>query len=813
MPLCGVPYHAISGYLAKLIRAGRSVAVCDQVEDPKLAKGLVRREVVRVLTPGTLLDGELLNAKENNYLAAATLAEGSAGLAYLDLSTGEFTLAQHDGAESVRRLELTLTAIEPRELLLPRPQADILDGWRAQRPEPPPVTPIDAAAFAPDRARRRITELFQVQSLEAYGCDTLPLAVGAAGAILSYLAETQGAPPTHLQGLRVLADADAMTLDPQTQAHLEIIRRSADGRTEGSLLGVLDRTVTATGGRQLRQWLLRPLTDRGAIRARQDAVAALVESAAFRMGLRVGLDGMGDLERITARIALGSANARDLGAIRDTAARLPPLRALFPEQLPELLAHLRDGWDDLAELRARLAALLADDPPPGLKDGGLIRDGADPVVDELRRSQRDGRAWLADLEARERQRTGIESLKVRYNQVFGYYIEVTRANLAKVPPDYQRKQTLVNAERFLTPELKELETKVLGAEERLKAREYELFEALRKELLGEIQRLQRVAGALALLDTVAALAEVAALQRYVRPEVHDGLEIEIRDGRHPVLEVLRPGDGGRFIPNDTCLDGDCNRLLMITGPNMAGKSTYMRQVALITVMAQVGSFVPAAAARLGWTDRIFTRVGASDNLYGGQSTFMVEMLETARILHNATARSLVLLDEIGRGTSTYDGVSIAWAVAEALRDRARARTLFATHYHELTDLARTCSGVRNYHVAVREWNDQIIFLRKIVEGGTDRSYGIQVAKLAGLPANVIARAKEILANLESGELTELGRPRLIDSPGTSADGPAQFELFATDPHPIVTRLRRVEIERLTPLEALNLLAELKQQAS
>jgi len=840
VPLCGIPYHAASNYIAKLIRAGKSVAVCDQVEDPALAKGLVRREVVRVVTPGTLVEPDLLTAAENNYLASAAFSANGGGLAFVDLSTGEFTLTQFDGPAAEEAVIAELARLEPKEILISEAGPARIEPW-LNRPEAAPISSarlcrFSEHAFDPGRARQALLDHFHLQSLDGFGCEEFPIAVAAAGALLRYLQETQLTALGHLNRLKPYRRKDQLVLDAVAQRNLELTRRLVDGRTEGSLLWALDRTLTPMGGRLFRQWLLQPLVDIGAIRERQDAVEAFRIETTRRASLRSILKGIADLERIIGRISLGTAHARDLVQLKNSIAPLPSVHKLLTEPDPGgpaagtnvLLDSIRDAWDDLGDLQSRIRETMVDAPPPGLRDGGLIRDGVDPGLDELNATSRDGKRWISALEARERERTGIESLKVRYNQVFGYYIEVTKTRLSRVPENYHRKQTLVNAERFITPELKDLETKVVGAEERGRALEAEIFERLRAEIAAAAARVQAMARSVALLDVLSMLAEVAALEHYVRPEVHDGDEIRILDGRHPMLERLLPRSG-RFIPNDALLDRKDNRLLIITGPNMAGKSTFMRQVALIVILAQTGAFVPAAEARIGIVDRIFTRIGASDDLMGGRSTFMVEMTEMAAILNQASARSLILLDEIGRGTSTFDGLSIAWAAAEYLHDPAHsgARTLFATHYHQLTELALTFPGIKNYNIAVREWNDEIIFLRKIVAGGADRSYGIQVARLAGLPPEVITRAKEILANLESGELNEFGQPRLASPSGSTSDdsNSRQIDLLAgrngrshpaspgTDPvlEDIYRELRTMDLDHLTPLEALNRLHELKKR--
>jgi DNA mismatch repair protein MutS len=822
VPLCGVPYHAASGYIAKLIRAGRTVAICEQAEDPETARsthgGPVRREVVKVITPGTLIEPELLNSKENNYLAAVCAAENRFGLAVADLSTGEFKAGEFDHEH---HLFLELDRIEPKELLMTEALAKHLEPRCSAQGSSPRICIQTEQAFAPVLAEKLLLDHFGVRTLEGFGLRDHPLAVAAAGALVRYLQETQRRSLSHLTRLSVFPAADFLLMDPQTQRNLELTRRMnppgpiESDRTDGTLLSVLDRTLTPMGGRLLRQWLVKPLAQAEPIHRRLDAVQEGVEDLEFRMKLRSLNKKIGDLERLIGRIALAAAPPRDLVALAQSVAPFPEIRKLLSNRSSSVLQEMSAQWDDLTDLQQRINAVLVEDPPPMWKEGGIIRDGYDPAVDELRTVQQEAGSLLAALEAEERRRTGIESLKVRYNQVFGYFIEVTKTHLHRVPEDYQRKQTLTQAERFVTPKLIELEDRILGASERLKARENQLFEELRIEIAKHTARVQAMASAIAHLDVLSTLSEAAAALHYTRPTVTDGPVLKILEGRHPILEHRGTE---RFIPNDTYLDSEDHRLLIITGPNMAGKSTYMRQVALIVILAQMGSFVPAREAEIGLVDRIFTRVGASDNLIEGQSTFMVEMVETANLLHNATAKSLVLLDEIGRGTSTFDGLSIAWAVAEHLHE-VGCRALFATHYHQLTELAMTHRGVKNYNIAVREWNDEIIFLRKIVEGATDRSYGIQVARLAGLPREVVERAKEILANLESGELNELGQPRIAaHSAGESGENTAgQLDLLSSasgsgEIHPVLRDLRELDVLRLTPLEALNRLNELKKKA-
>jgi len=813
IPLCGVPHHSCQPYVAKLVEHGHKVAICEQTEDPRLVKGLVKRDVVRVVTPGLVTDTDTLQPNENNYLMAISPGtDGTCGVALVDITTGEFRVTETVSDEGVRT---EISSAQPREVLVPdgdegealvRQLGFSLDGRSVNR--------LPDYVWEQDRAADVITSFFKVAQLDAFGCAQLPAAIAAAGAALHYLQETQMGAVTHIRSLLTYSSQEHLVFDEATRRNLELNANLQDGKRKGSLLGVLDRTVTAMGGRLLKRWLNYPLVDVSTINARHAAVEQLLDAALLRTDLREALDGVYDLERLITRTIMGSANARDLVALRLSLQRLPQVIDLLGGCDAPLLLQLCQSLDPVEDLAALVATALVDEPPVALRDGGLIRDGFDDELDELRTISREGKGWIARLEGDERQRSGISSLKVRYNKVFGYYIEVTKSHLDKVPEDYERKQTLANAERYITPTLKEYESKVLGAEERLTALEYDLFIEVRQQAAACGERVQETARILAQLDVLLSLAELAHDRRYVRPQVHDGDELVIEEGRHPVIESMSLGE--RFVPNDVTLDTRENQLLIITGPNMAGKSTYMRQVALITLLAQMGSFVPAKSARIGVVDRVFTRVGASDNLARGLSTFMVEMNETANILHHATPRSLVVLDEIGRGTSTFDGVSIAWAVAEYLHDHApvAAKTLFATHYHELAELGMTRERIKNYNVAVREWNDQVVFLRRIVPGPASHSYGIQVARLAGLPSPVIERAKEVLRNLEAGELDADGAPRLAhDSEGSSTGSASpQLTLFAGENDLIRERLAAVDIASLTPLEALNLLNELKELA-
>jgi len=810
IPLCGIPFHSSQGYIAKLIANGHKVAICEQVEDPKTAKGIVKREVVRVVTPGLVTDTDTLEPKENNYLLAIVEAHGQFGVAHVDITTGEFRVTQVEGLSQV---ESEIGSLRPREILI----IDTDSGHALQQRLQPLLDGVmknllpDWVCEA-DYAVDQLCTFFGVSGLQSFGCHELLAAQQAASAVLFYLQQTQKDELRHIRPLQTYHTRHFMVLDDATRRNLELTATLQDGRKRGSLLGVLDRTVTAMGGRTLRQWIHYPLIDLEQILQRQDALAELVDESLVRIELREVLDGVYDLERLNSKIAMASANAKDLSALRASLNKLPQIDDLLSVFQCAYLRELRARLDLLPDLVDLLEKAIVDDPPFVLREGGIVRDGFNADLDELRTISREGKGWIARLEQEERERTDIQNLKIRYNKVFGYFIEITRRNLDRIPEDYQRKQTLSNAERFITPTLKEYENKVLGAEERLVELEYSLFQEVRLQSASEGRRIQQSAEALAVLDALLALADLAHDRNYIRPRVDDSGVIKIEAGRHPVVERMPLKEA--FVPNDVDLDTERNQLLIITGPNMAGKSTYMRQVALLTLMAQIGSFIPAESAHIGVVDRIFTRVGASDNLTRGESTFMVEMNETANILRHATSRSLVILDEIGRGTSTFDGVSIAWAVAEYLHDNPQvaAKTLFATHYHELTDLALTRQKVKNFNIAVKEWNDQIIFLRKIVAGGASRSYGIQVGRLAGLPETVIRRSKEILNNLEAGEFGRSGEPRLGASRNQPRKQPtSQLSLFQSDPDDVIrTRLEAADLSCMTPIEALNLLDELKK---
>jgi len=798
VPLCGFPYHAAASYIARLIDQGFKVALCEQLEDPRTAKGVVKRGVVRVITPGLVVDTEQLDAKENNFLAAYHTLDGHGGLAFLDITTGEFYVAELTSSARLR----DFSALKFREVLLAEEgkEDDLPSSWGN-----PIISRLPNEYFNPETARECLSRYFGADVFSSLALAERPWLAVPVQALLRYGEETQQERLAHINRLEEYAPHDFMILDRTCQATLELFNTFHEGRRQGSLIHLLDETVTAMGGRRLRWWLQFPLVDPRKIGERLVAVGELKERHLLRGDLRRLLDHVYDLERLGGRIGLDVATARDLVALKKSLIYLPPLvDALAPIRAPKL-QQIREGIDQMGDVRDAIAHALVDDPPVGIRDGGIIRPGYAPELDELVAIAGSGKKGIATLEEEERKRTGIANLKVGYNAVFGYYIEVTKANTSLVPPDYIRKQTLVNAERYTTPLLKDYEHTVLTAEEHRRALEYDLFVAFREQMAAHLRRIQRTASFIADLDALLSLAEVATRYDYTCPIVDDGAVLQIRDGRHPVIERVLTTE--RFVPNDTLLDDGDNRLLIITGPNMAGKSTYIRQVALITIMAQMGSFVPAQEARIGIVDRLFTRIGSADNLSQGQSTFMVEMREVAHILKHATPRSLIILDEVGRGTSTFDGLSIAWAVAEFITDRNRlgARTLFATHYHQLIELAAKQKGVKNYNVAVREGEGRIIFLHRIVEGGTSRSFGIQVAKLAGLPEEVLLRAAEVLANLEREEWDPVGKPKPSRARSRKEKGPAQIPLFMPEEERIAEEIRHLDVSRITPLDALTLI--------
>ncbi len=810
IPLCGFPYHAASTYIARLIEKGFKVAVCEQMEDPKLAKGVVKRDVVRVITPGLVVDPDNLDAKENNFLAALCVAEGLFGLAFIDISTGEFRVSEF----AEKDFFAEIAGLNFREVILPEQfKEPALQRFWAREGASCRINRFPDDYFDPEQAADRLNRYFPGGMIRALALEKRPAVMAAAGAVLRYIEETQKDHLGHINRLEEYRIDEYLALDDIAKQTLELFSTIQEGKKKGSLLHVLDETVTAMGGRRLRWWLHYPLVDPVRIKNRLGAVYELLENHLLRENLRRRLTAIYDLERLGGRIAMGAANARDLNALKVSLQQLPEIRSLIQPLPSGLVSSLAAGIDEMPDVYDLIEKAIAEDPPMTLREGGIIKEGYHGELDELIGLSQSGKKGIAALELEEKRRTGINSLRVGFNSVFGYYIEVTKANAHLVPGDYVRKQTLVNAERYINQALKDYEHAVLNAEERRRQLEYDIFIAVRNQIVEEVRRIQSTASCLADLDVLASLAEVAQRNQYCCPVVDDGDSIEITDGRHPVVELVLQGD--RFVPNDACLDGRMNRFLVITGPNMAGKSTFIRQIALIVILAQMGSFVPATKARIGVVDRIFTRIGASDSLSRGQSTFMVEMNEVANILKNATRRSLIILDEVGRGTSTFDGLSIAWAVAEYIHgdNTLGARTLFATHYHQLIELAITREGVKNYNIAVKEWGDKIIFLRKIMEGGTSRSYGIQVAKIAGIPDEVIVRAKEILQNLENGELDQTGMPKISRSRKGMPPLPhqKQLNLFMSTEDGVIGELKDRDVMSLTPLEALNLVCAWKDR--
>ena len=841
IPMCGVPYHAAEGYISKLIRRGYKVAVCEQTEDARLAKKLVRREVTRVVTPGTAADTSL-NAEENNFLAAVATVGDRVGFAALDLSTGEFRATEFAGESAARRVQEELEQLRPKEMLYgsSAPLFEVptsgVTGVITRPAEPnsasptPRVshsgwaeTPLDDWIFAPDHAIPLLENQFGVLSLEGFGLASKPAAASAAGAILYYIRSTQRGTLDHVDRIGFYERQNCLVLDAVTVRNLELIEPLFANTDAGvTLFRCMDVTVTPMGKRLLRTWMLRPSLDRSEIEGRLDSVEAQVKDTVRREELRRALDGILDLERLLSRVTLETANPRDVLALAASLGRIPKVLSVLAGLSAKRLSALQTAIDDLGDLREKIDHTLVPEPPLTLSDGGVIAPGVDKDLDELRDLSRNSKQYLAQVETRERERTGIGSLKVKFNSIFGYYIEISKANLHLSPADYERKQTLVNAERFTTPELKEYESKILDAQEKIVEVERRLFAELRSAIAAEAKRIRQTALALAEVDVLGCLAHIAALRNYCRPRFDESqqaeeaaADLEIVEGRHPVIELqelVAGSENNRFVPNDLFLDSSkqaTQNIIVLTGPNMGGKSTYLRQAALIVIMAQMGSFVPARSVRMGGVDRVFTRIGASDHVARGRSTFMVEMTETAAILHTATSRSLILLDEVGRGTSTYDGLAIAWAAVEYLHARVHAKALFATHYFELTELAEQLSAVKNYHVSVKETGGNVVFLRKVEPGAADRSYGIEVAKLAGLPNEVVVRAREVLAEHESSERRLTGHL----TPGSSAapERPTQLTIFTPLSQPVLEKLREVDLNRLTPLEALNLLAELKRQ--
>lgn len=809
VPMCGVPFRAAQAYIARLIEKGFKVAVCDQVEDPALAKGLVKREVVRVITPGMIVDNELLDAKTNNYLLSVTRYGSLFGMATMDISTGIFRVTE---ADDVRRVAEEIMRIEPREVLVPEfAETDPELSQLIQVIPDSAVTTLGDAIFGHARGRERLLRQFNTLTLEGFGCERLKVAVGAAGALLYYVQDTQKHSLDHLPGLETYDLYHHLMVDASSFKNLELFSNLQNGSTRGTLINILDRTVTAMGGRRLKQWIRYPLRDADLIRKRHDAVEESLGNIHHTRTMRESLKSIYDLERLGSKICMGQSNARDLVALKKSILALPDIWSAL-ESFESELFHYPTPLDPLFDLASLIDDAIREDSPPTINEGGIIREGYNQELDELIRMSRDGKGWLAKLESDEREATGIHTLKVRYNKVFGYYIEIPKARSESVPAHYVRKQTLVNAERYITDELKNYETKVLGAEEERAKLENQLYLGVKEQTTKQHHDIQSLARYLGRLDCLTALADVADINRYKRPAINTDGIIEIADGRHPVVEKMITGE--RFVPNSIQMDNTENQVLIITGPNMAGKSTVLRQVALTVLMAQLGSFVPADRASLCIIDRIFTRVGALDNLSQGQSTFMVEMQETANILNHATQDSLVIMDEIGRGTSTYDGMSIAWAVAEHLHDiQGRGvKSLFATHYHELVELADSKERVKNFNIAVKEWNDEIIFLRKLVEGGTNRSYGIQVARLAGIPSAVIKRAKKILFDIENNHELFLGKETYQGLDQATDKSHHQLNLFKGAGNHVLEDLRRIDISKLTPIEAINRLHDLQERA-
>ena len=808
VPLAGFPYHALDTYLTKMIKAGYRVAICEQVEDPKKTKKLVKRDVVEIITPGTTFSDELLDSKRNNYLVALFLKKDKCGLAATDITTGEFFVTEFPK----KNLKEQVLSLNPSEILVAETQYSyVLSQLNAN--DTTIITGREDWIFSRDYGYEILTEHFKTQSLKGFGCEDLDSGISASGAVMNYLKENQKRELGHIIQFKRRYNSDFMTVDPTTQKNLELVQSLSRLDKRGTLISVIDHTKTAMGGRRLVNWLLSPLNQEHELNYRLDAVDDFFQKEDVRNQLRELLEQIGDLERLLSKITLGRANARDLIVLKSALKLIPEFRIQLDIAESEYSKNIQENLFDLKKIVSEIEIAIVDDPPLALSDGGIIRKGYSEKLDSLREISFSGKDWIARLQQSERERTGIPSLKVSYNKVFGYYIAVTKPNLSKVPDDYIRKQTLVNAERFITPELKEYEEQILGAEDKIVALEFEIFDNIRQLVAGNVKEIQQNAKFLGELDCLLNFSQIAKDNNYIRPKISISDKIEIKYSRHPVVEKLLAA-GESFVPNDVSLDNKSDQISIITGPNMAGKSTYLRQVGLIVLMAQIGSFVPAASADIGLVDKIFTRVGASDNLAGGESTFLMEMNETANILNNATPKSLVLLDEIGRGTSTFDGLSIAWSVAEYLHDSndVAAKTLFATHYHELTELELILPRVKNYNVAVKEWGDKVIFLRKIVPGGCDHSYGIHVAQLAGLPAKVIKRAKEVLNNLENEKLTPNDEPKLAIRKNNTYPTKqiSQLDFFAQQEEELREKLNQFDINNITPIDALNKLNELKK---
>jgi len=809
VPMCGIPHHSANLYITKLLKAGKKVAICEQTEDPKQAKGLVKREVIRVITPGTVLDDNVLDPKKDQFIASIYFCKNLIGLAALDVSTGVFKATQIDGANSLSLLADELKKLDPKEIIIPNSMIE----------EPHPWLPASEAflhagedwTFSFSEAYRNLTEHFKTQSLEGFGCENMKAAISSAGALIHYLQETQKSAMEHITALTPFPIHDYMAVDQSTLASLELVQ-SSEGSRKNSLLDLLDISQTAMGARRIREWILKPLIDAEKIRERLNVVANFKNNPTERKKLRDLLKNIFDLERLLGRITLSACNARDVISLKTSLKVFPDIQNELKRFSSSSISSFLEEWDNLDDIYSLIDQNITDDPPLSLKEGNLIKSGCNEELDRLKNIIRQGKSWIASLETEEKEKTGIPVLKVGFNKIYGYYIEITKKHSDRIPAEYIRKQSLVNAERFISPKLKEYEEEITGAEEKIFAIEQKLFEEVRSSISLVGSRIQNMARIISEVDTLSSFAEIAHRYNYCQPEFTNERSLIIENGRHPLIEQIDPTV--RFISNDTFLDSVEQQIMIITGPNMAGKSTYLRQVALITLMAQIGSFVPADQARLGVTDRIFSRVGAQDHLLKGQSTFMVEMNETANILNNATADSLVILDEIGRGTSTFDGISIAWAIVEFLHKADQGggpKTLFATHYHELTDLSRVLPGVKNFNVQIKEWNDEIVFLRKIVPGGTDKSYGIQVARLAGLPKIVLDRAQEVLFNLEQSEFDEIGVPKISHSDNQrNKHSSGQLALFPDPENPLIQKLKAIDPDDLSPREALDVIFQLHQ---
>ena len=801
VPLAGVPWHALDTYLPKLLSKGYKVAICEQVQDPKYAKGLVDRDVVRIVTPGTVLESTVLDGRTNNYLMAIAQGEKSYGLSFVDISTGEFVLTEIDGEDADVKVLAEYSQRSPKEILHSHgfsakalSEEFVLSGAA--------LTELDDIAFLRESSESMLRRHFKLQSLEGLGIADRPLAISSAGAVLRYLETTQKRSLDFLSVPKFRSMSDKLVIDQTTLRNLEVLRNVRDGTSDNALVSVLDRTVTPMGSRLLKKWIIEPLMDVDEIKRRLDGVEELVSMTSTRLELANSLQKVRDLERLTGKVTYGSANARDMLSIGDSLQAIPVAKHALARSKTSLLVEFSDKLNDLSQVAKLIERAIAEDPPLGLKEGGLIKEGFDPQLDELRHASREGKEWIARLEETEKKRTGIKTLKVGYNTVFGYYIEVSKSWAKQVPLDYERKQTLTTGERYVTPELKEKERAILTAQERSCELEYEAFVRVRDEVGKEAEAIRRVAQTVAAIDVLNSFADVAVANRYSKPEVDDGDTISIKSGRHPVVERVLHGS---FVPNDAHMDTNLNRLIILTGPNMAGKSTYLRQIADTVIMAQAGSFVPAAEAKIGLVDRIFTRVGAFDDLARGQSTFMVEMTELANILNSATKRSLILLDEVGRGTSTFDGLAIAWAVSEHLYDRSKVggKTLFATHYHQLTELAESLEGVKNYSMAVKEQGSEVVFLRKVVPGKANKSYGIQVAKLAGVPREVVARAEQVLDGIEEENVVEVRAGKKVQK---------QSLLLTPVSEPAIEEeLRKLNLAKMTPMEAYVKLSEIKKR--